>query len=165
MLNADQVNLLLESLFTAFETRVPALAPLSVGKPAPVTTTGAYGSVILGALFKGDIEGKLTLTLEWETAFLVAEVVLNARSEGFNADAQKAVETVFLEAVSLMQDRLTALGHQVQISPLPLVMDMDVLLNEENHPGAIRLPLSHANDQFNLYLAFHEPRVAGVEAA
>jgi len=153
MLNANEVNSLLEAFFAVVETKVPALGPLSVSEPTAITTSGAYGSVILGALFTGDLEGKLTLTLDWETAYLIAEALTQTRSEGFGAESQRALEGLFQETLNDMGQRLLAVGRNTQARALPLLMDADVLLSEDGRPSAIRLALTHESDRLNLYLA------------
>lgn len=153
MLNAQEVNTLLESFYAVLENKVPSLGPLSVTEPAGVPTSGAYGSVILGALFTGDLEGKLTVTFDWETVYLIAEVLLQARSEGFGEESQRALENLFQETLNEVTERLRAEGRNVIARALPLLMDADVLLSEDGRPGAIRLTLTHETDRIQLYLA------------
>ncbi len=153
MLNAVEMNTILEGLFDVLEAKIPTLAPLTIGKLAPVMTTGAYGSVILGALFTGDLEGKLTLTLEWETAFLIAEVLLQSKAEGFSKESQEVVEGLFAEALRQVLQKFQSQGLNLEIHPLPLLTDADVLLSEQGNPGALRLSLSHATDEISLYFS------------
>jgi len=155
MLNAQEVNALLAALFHHLEAQVPALAPLSVAEPAAVRTTGAYGSVIWSALFTGDLEGKATLTLDWETAYLIAEVLLRKKSDGFSAEAQHAVSDFFQAAFHEATKHWKTLGRSVHLHPLPLQMDADVLLSEDGRPGAARFSIHHQADKINLYLAVH----------
>ena len=154
MLNAPQVNTILGELLSTLETRVTTLLPLAVTAPEVTRTPGVYGSVILGALFTGELDGKLTLTLEWVTAFMIAEEVTRTKIEGFTPEVQAAVETVFYEAAQGIASGLLAAGLQVEIRPLPTLVDTDVLLAEEGKPGAIKIPILHDAGVLNLFLSF-----------
>lgn len=154
MLNAPQVNTILGELLNALETQVATLRPLAISSPEVTRTPGVYGSVILGALFTGEIEGKLTLTLEWVTAFMIAEEVTRTKVEGFTPEVKEAVETVFLEAAQGIATGLLNAGMQVEIRPLPTLVDTDVLLGEEGKSNAIKIPITHDAGVLNLFLSF-----------
>lgn len=154
MLNVQQVNLILEALFKTLEEKVPSIAPLSVGTPEAVKTPGAYGSVVLSALFTGDLDGKLTLTLEWVIAFAIAGEITRQKVENFNTQVQNAVETVFYEGAQGIASGLATQGKTVEIRPLPTLVDTDVLLAEDNKHKPLKLPITAKGGLLNLYLAF-----------
>lgn len=154
MLNADQVNVILDAMFTTFDARVPNLTSLQVTQPEPVNSTGAYGSVILGALFTGGLEGKLTLAFDWAMAFQIAEAISGTKIEGFSDVAQQALIGMFQEAVQIMADRFAGAGVMLDIRILPTLVDTSVLLSEGGDGGAIRLPLQADQGAMNLYLSF-----------
>lgn len=140
---------------TAFEERSAQLKPLSVDPPEAVSSAGIYGAVVLTALITGDLDGKVTLTMDWTTAFLIAEDVLQAKVEGYNPQVQAAVESVFYDAAERIANHFAGAGLRLEIRPMPTITDTDVLLAEEDGARtAIKLPLTAASGAMNLFLAF-----------
>ena len=154
MLNADQVNHIIESALSTIETRIPMSKQLAIGNPEAVKTSGAYGSVILGALFTGSAEGKLTVTMEWGTGFQVAEALAGVKIEGYNETAQQALEKLFQEILQTVANRFAEVGMQLDIRVLPTLVDTSVLLGEDGRPGAIKIPILMDSGAMNLFLAF-----------
>jgi CheY-specific phosphatase CheX len=153
MLNAVEVNTIVESTLAAIEC-VPKMPQLSIGPPEAMPQPGAYGSLILGALFTGGLEGKLTMTLEWVTVFALAEALTNTRIEGFNEEAQQALESLFQAAVQGMADRFAELGVELDIRVMPTLVDTSVLLGEEGQRGSVKVPILLESGTINLFLAF-----------
>ena len=153
MLNADQVNTILEATLTTMEIRA-SMSPLSIGTPEAVRTPGAYGSVILGALFNGGIEGKLTVTMEWGAGFALAEAIVGSKIEGYSEVTQQALERLFQEILQTAANKLAETGHELDIRVLPTLVDTSVLLGEEGRTGALKFPIQAEVGVINLYLAF-----------
>lgn len=154
MLNAREVNTILEAVLGTIEEKAKAVGKLNVGRPEAVKTAGTYASVVLGALFTGQLQGKMTLTMDWTTAFTIAEEMTQTKVESFNREVQTAVETVFTEAAARMTASFTGRGCKVNIHPIPTLVDSDALLAEEEKASAIRIPLETPAAALNLYLAF-----------
>lgn len=168
MLNAKEVNIILESLIQCLEERAPALKPIAVEAPQGVTSQGTYGSVILGALLTGHLDGKITLTLEWTTALQIVEELTHTKLDTFNEGAQRALEGVFYETAQAIAAGLVAAGREVEIYPLPTLVDTSALLAEEGGVRTVRIGMFTKNaGTINLYLAFGTTEVAayGPEAS
>ena len=154
MLNAQEVNTILDSLLNTLEERVPTLRTLSIGNPELMKSAGTHGSIVLGALFTGSLDGKVTLVLEWTTGFQIAEEAGGLKVDSFSEEAQRAIESVFYEAAQKMASGFMEQGAGVEIFPLPTLLDTSVLLGEEGETGALRLPINAPSGNMNLYLAF-----------
>ena len=154
MLNADQVNIILDSLIDTFEQNVPTLSGMSVGAPEGVSLRSSYGSVILGALVTGPLEGKVTLIFDWDLAAQVVEGLTHIKQVSFDETAKRAIEGLFQQSLTAMTDELRAQGLDLEASLLPTLTDSSVLFGEEGECGAVRLPLHVPTGGFDLYLSF-----------
>lgn len=154
MLNAEQVNVILDSLIDTFEQKVPTLTGMSVGAPEGVSLRSSYGSVILGALLTGTLEGKLTLIFDWDLASQVVEGLTEVKQDNFDEASKRAIEGLFQQSLSVMTDGLRARGLELEASLLPTLTDSSVLFGEEGESGAVRLPLHAPTGGFDLYLSF-----------
>jgi CheY-specific phosphatase CheX len=153
LLNADQVNAILESFYQELENRLPAWKPLSLGNPEALSG-GASGAFILSALFSGEQEGKLTLIYDWDTVFRVAGELLQTPVDTLDEQTQTALWNVFHACLQSIAVRFTEQGLSVNISPLPILSDACALLAEDHHTPVLKLPLQTRGGTLQLYLAF-----------
>ncbi len=153
MLNLDQVNQIINAALVTLETRVAVGKELSISNPEVIKTSGAYGSVILCALFTGGVEGRLTWTLDWGTSFAISEAISGQKADGFNEVTQQALEGLFHEFLQGVANALSESGLQLDIRVLPTLVDTSVLLSEDGNPGAIKIPLNMDGGNITLYLS------------
>ena len=155
MLDASQVNTILDSVLDTIEAQAPAVAPFSVGTPEGVVLRGAYGSVVLGALVSGDLDGKITIILEWDLVTEIVAGVAHAKIESFESEQRQWLYNLFGQATDQMARKLGTPDRKVTISALPMLVDSSVLFGREGELGAIRLPVSSATGNLDVYLAFY----------
>ena len=153
MLTLDQVNRMVFAALTTLETKVAVGKEIGIGTPEVIKTSGAYGSVILCALFTGGIEGRLTWTMEWGTGFAIAEALSGQKVDGFNEVTQQALEGLFHQFLQGAANGFSETGVQLDIRVLPTLVDTSVLLSEDGNPGAIKIPFNLDSGAVNLFLA------------
>ncbi len=157
MLNLEQVNQIISAGLTTLETRTAPGKELEIGTPEVIKTSGAYGSVILCALFTGGVEGRLTWTMEWGTGFAIAEILSGKKVDGFNEQTQQALEGLFHDFLQGVANGFSEKGTQLDIRVLPTLVDTSVLLSEDGNPGAIKIPFNlEGGAVVNLFLSLHE---------
>ncbi len=169
-LNLEQVNQIISAGLGTFETKISPGKELSIGSPEVIKTSGAYGSVILCALFTGGVEGRLTWTMEWGAGFAIAEVLSGKKVDGFNEQTQQALEGLFHDFLQGVANGFSEKGTQLDIRVLPTLVDTSVLLSEDGNPGAIKIPFNlEGGSVVNLFLSLQEghtpvlPRAAAPE--
>ena len=153
MLNLEQMNQIIGAALVTLETKLAPGKEFSIANPEVIKTSGAYGSVILCALFTGGVEGRLTWTMDWGTGFAIAEILSGKKVDGFNEVTQQALEGLFHEFLQSVANSLSESGLQLDIRVLPTLVDTSVLLSEDGNPGAIKIPINIENGSIILFLS------------
>ena len=154
MLPAEQVNIFLESFYGHAGALHPKIEPIGLGTTELVKSRGSFGSVVLGALITGNIEGKLSLVLEWNTAMRTAEVLLGVPLETFTTDAFSSLEQFFHGYAENLANLFASHGHTIEIRIMPSLTDSHFLLGEEGVSATLKLPLQSSYGSLILFLSF-----------
>jgi len=154
MLTARQINIFLTGLTEGFQSPIPTQGKIEVGMPERVTEGGAYGSVVLGHLFQGDIHGRLTVTLEWEDCFRLVQKITGHLEETFTQTAQRTLEELMYSSAARISEWLAQEGNRVAIFPVPTQLNSRVLLGLRRDIPILRVPVVSPLAKLDVYLAF-----------
>ena len=154
MLRADQINVVLDALHGALREKIPHLKSPVLGGMELVKTDGTYGSVAFGTLLAGDVDGKITVILEWETALKLATKVTKGKLDHFGDEAKGALEEALQRANEIMTTRFSEMGLKVDALQLPTLIDTNVLTALHKDRGVLKVQINTLWEPILLFFSF-----------
>lgn len=154
MLTASEINFILGALHEAMKAKIPNLKEGSVSSVEATHSPGTFASLALSVLLLGEVDAKLTLVFEWETAIRLANKILNlGKVDSFGEDSQLALEEVIKAAGEKIAACYQAQNRKVEALLLPSLVETNVLLSF--HPAAdiLKVNIQTAWDPIVLYVA------------
>lgn len=166
MLSADHINIILDSLQRSLVEKIPELRPPTLGTVVLVKDVGVHGAVVFGSLFTGDIEMKMTVATDWETAIKLATTITQIeKAEAFDQALMDALESVVHDAWEKITSHYARMGIRCEILPLPTLIDSNVLIGAHPDSVTIKIPIQTAWQPIDLYLSFPGQAMEGRDAA
>jgi len=152
MISAEDINTFLDALYCTVETRFPNAAPLGISTVEIPKAQGEYGAVVLGMLLVGQVDGKITLVFEWEPAVKMNQSIDDKKSDIFDERTQELLQDVLAEtkikALELYKER----DRDVEIQPLPVLTDTNVLYGTLNH-SVVQINITSEWGPFQIYFS------------
>jgi chemotaxis protein CheY-P-specific phosphatase CheC len=153
LLNANQINSILNVFFDEIESRLPEWNGMSVGEISSVSS-GVHGPFMMSALISGEHEGKITLLLEWDTATKLAGDLLQKPIESFDEESKEIVESLFHETMNGIASTLNTASQNVEYNILPTLSNSTVLLAEDRSIPVVKIPIQTRTGVMQLFLGF-----------
>lgn len=158
MLSAEHINIILDCLYRSLREKIPNLRFPSLGAIEVVGAVGVHGSVVFGSLLTGDLDVKMTVAIDWETAIKLATTITKIdKADAFDQPLMDALEGVVNDTWEKVTAHYSQMGVQCEILPLPTMIDGNVLLGAHPDPLTIKIPIRTDWQPIDLYLSFPRP--------
>ena len=127
---------------------------------------GTFGSLVYSVLLIGDIDAKLTILFEWETALKLSAAILKIeKAETFTEDAQFALEEVVKNAGEKVAEIFTQSGNKTESVLLPTLLESNVLLSFHPNAETVKVVIQTLWDPIVLFVAVPKKSEVTLHAA
>lgn len=159
VLNADQINAVLDALHQALKERLPRLREPAVESVEGFGGKGTYGSIAFGILLFGGVEAQITILLEWETARKLSSKLLGVpKLEFFSEDAQLVLEETMQSASDFIKRKLSAyVPEKIETATFPTCVEGNILLSHYPETEIVKVTIQTLWDPITLFVACPKP--------
>jgi len=167
MLKATHMNTALESLFDALRAQIPALKKTSLSTPSLWPGHYTHGDLIFAALAKGSFHALIVVVMPSETAQRLGNRIIKAaktekgekiektdKSEVINDAVLLAIEAVFFDALTRMNQAFSASGQELELHALAPIRGGNTILNVFGKSKTIRVDFATFWEPISVYFNF-----------